>query len=80
MRSLFAKDVFGSVRFSLAVAVWAERPQVFEAVIVWYTIDVVDLDADSFAPPLANSTFIADVLEYTSLQQADLDRAPASRI
>jgi hypothetical protein len=38
-------------RLGLTVAVWAEKPQVLDAIIIAYTIDVIDLHAERLAAP-----------------------------
>ena len=48
--------------------------------IVGDAVSVVDLNRERETPPFAQSAFIADVLKYTSLEQATFDgRATSGR-
>ena len=45
----------------LTVAVWAEHPEVFQPIVVADSVDVVDLNAEPFAPPISQATFAATI-------------------
>jgi hypothetical protein len=45
----------------LTVTVWAEHTKIFEPVVVADSVDVVDLNAEPFAPPLGQAAFPATI-------------------
>jgi tRNA G26 N,N-dimethylase Trm1 len=50
------------------VAVRAEHPQVFEAIVMSIAVDVVDLDGYGPSPPIADATTLAAVCQNTGLK------------
>lgn len=62
----------------LDVAVRAEHPEIFQPVVVPNAVSMIDLDGQGLPPPAVQAAFIADVPEYTSLDQAPFDGAPVA--
>ena len=65
-----------SERVGLGVAVRAEHSKVLEAPIVFFTIDMIDLDGDTLAEPRREPALAAAILEDTVPQKPGLFAVP----
>jgi hypothetical protein len=43
------------------VAVRAEHPEIFDPIVIANSVDMVDLNAEPFAPPLGQAAFAAPI-------------------
>lgn len=51
------------VRLGLAVAIWAEHPYIFNAVIITNTVAMINLDRKRSSPPLGDRTLVANIAQ-----------------
>jgi hypothetical protein len=66
----FPAEVLSAVRLGLAMAVWAEHPQVFYAMVIFDAIDMVDVTDKVGALPFAEATQRTTIPKYPLFEQS----------
>jgi hypothetical protein len=62
-----------AIGLGLTVAVWAKHSEVLKPVIVSNTVDVVYLNGEGLAVPLAEAAILASVFEQAGVKQPHLN-------
>ncbi len=60
---VFEPSIFSPKSLRLAMTIWAQHPEVFQAMVVLDPVAVVDLDGDGPSPPFFKPALIASVFQ-----------------
>jgi hypothetical protein len=58
------------------MTIWAQHPEIFQAMVVLDPVAVVDLDGDGTTPPFFNPAFVATIFQDAGSQKAPLHTEP----
>ncbi len=56
-------SIFSPESLCLAMTIWAQHPEIFQAMVVLNPVAVVELDGDGTSPPFFESAFLAPIFQ-----------------